>query len=836
MELKLTYDTYPSTEELGLYYTWENYGLMTGNSAIGGAVLGGVQRERIQLNDKSLWSGGPSQKRSDYIGGNIIEYGNYGETLGRVRELFCQNKVDEAVEICGRLLLGSDIGYGINLSYGNMYLDFDYGSDAELKNYKRELDLQSGIITVEYDISKTHYTRTTYTSYPDNVLITKITAEGKDGLNLSVAVLPDNCVAEDYKWNRDYKSDVWSRKWKTSVKDGLISISGAVDDNQMRFASHTKIISDGKVIDGADKVSVCDAKDILIITSIGDDYKNVYPNYRTGENDEQVSKKVLKYVNDASAKGYEALTRDHIADYRALFDRVELSLDADMPQKTTIELLDAYRTDSASAKEKRYLETLFFQMGRYLVIQSSRETPKLDPQRQTLPANLQGLWVATNNTMWHADYHLNVNQQMIYLPNYVANLVNTAEPLVDYIDSLREPGRVTAHIYAGIETNSENPENGFMAHTQNTPFGWTCPGWCFNWGWGPTGLAWLIHNIWEYYEYTEDLQYLKNRIYPIMRECAVFFDQYLMRDKDGYLVASPSFSPEHGPYTNGNTYEQSILWQLYEDTVAAASVLGVDDEKIRLWKANQAELKGPVEIGDSGQIKEWYEEGELGKYKDGTPIERYDDDHFHISHLVGLFPGNFITPDTPELLKAALCSINGRSDNAQVNWARAWRSLCYSRALDGENAYKFLKMVICDEMPERWTIGKRYNGLTSCRIFQIEGSLAYTSAVCEALMQSNAGYISILPALSEKWQKGSVYGLLARGNFELGIAWSNCKPDKVTLLSKKGNTAILSYKDIALASVTDSNGNKIDFTAIQRDKISFETKIGECYTVIFGDK
>ena len=277
-----------------------------------------------------------------------------------------------------------------------------------------------------------------------------------------------------------------------------------------------------------------------------------------------------------------------------------------------------------------------------MTIESSRETTTDENGyvRETLPSNLQGLWVGANNSPWHSDYHMNVNLQMNYWPTYSTNMAECAEPLIDYIDALREPGRMTAAIYAGV-SSAEGEENGFMAHTQNNPFGWTCPGWDFSWGWSPAAVPWILQNCWDYYEYTGDTSYLENNIYPMMKEEAKLYDQMLVRGADGKLVSSPAFSPEHGPVTNGNTYEQSLIWQLYEDTIKAAEVLGKDAELVATWKANQADLKGPIEVGDSGQIKEWYTETTVNSMGDGYG-------HRHMSHLLGLYPGDLITEDNAE--------------------------------------------------------------------------------------------------------------------------------------------------------------------------------------------
>ena len=255
-------------------------------------------------------------------------------------------------------------------------------------------------------------------------------------------------------------------------------------------------------------------------------------------------------------------------------------------EKPTDELIVAYKDGSATAGETRLLEVMIFQYGRYLTIASSREN-------SILPANLQGVWNNRNNPPWMSDYHTNVNLQMNYWPTYVTNLAECGDSLVRFMESLREPGRVTAKIYAGIESTAANPENGFMAHTQTTPYGYTTPGWSFDWGWSPAAIAWLIQNIWEYYEYTGDVAYMRNYIYPIMREYTRFYDQFLIdktsgktadelttADRDVVLASVPAYSPEHGPRTAGNTYEHSIIWQLYDDTITAAKLLNVDTDRI----------------------------------------------------------------------------------------------------------------------------------------------------------------------------------------------------------------------------------------------------------------
>ena len=354
------------------------------------------------------------------------------------------------------------------------------------------------------------------------------------------------------------------------AKGDTLTYSGELVDNKLKYEAQFKVIANGGEIfdDSGNALEVDGANEVVIIMTAATDYENVYPNYRSGKDP---SKIVAKAIKNAQKLGVEKLYERHIEDYRSIFARVHLDLEDTTPTMPTNELLAGYQNNSLSKSESRALETLYFQYGRYLLISSSREG--------SLPANLQGVWNNNNNPPWSSDYHINVNLQMNYWPAYVTNMAETTIPLVEYVDGLREPGRVTAAEYAGIVTDENNPENGWMAHTQSTPFGWTCPGWDFYWGWSAAASAWLVQNIWEHYEFTEDLKYLKSDIYPIMRESSMFYKQWLIHDeRSGRLVSSPTYSPEHGPVTIGNTYEQSLIEQLFIDTIIAADALETDTD------------------------------------------------------------------------------------------------------------------------------------------------------------------------------------------------------------------------------------------------------------------
>lgn len=766
---------------IGFENQWQQTALPLGNGSLGLTVMGEVCRDRLVLNHKSLWSGGPSKKRPDYCGGNItapdkngkMPYDYYNEIRGE----FINGNDEKASGLCEKLV-GLEDGYGSYMCWGELIFSFD--KIKRFKNYKRELDLSSAVCRVEYDaILKNGDTvndkREYFVSHPDRCAVVRFTRQG-GGLDLKLSLSSAHGAV-------DYRE-------KEMIHFGKLA------DNDLAFCLYANIDTDGSVNANADGIFVSRATYLTLVLSADTDYTDKYPGYRTGETASELFDRVKEQSNTAFAKTFDELLNAHIKDYSYLFSRVCLDIGG-TDESTADKLLYGYNKRRTSEKLRRSAEQLLYNYGRYLLISSSRED-------DILPSNLQGIWNVSNSPIWSCDYHLNINLQMNYFPVFSGNMAECALPLVRYINSLAVPGRLTAEYYTGVKSRGEE-KNGFLFHTQNTPFGWTCPGWKFNWGWSPAAVPWVLHSLYEYYEYTCDREALKDDIYPLLREAAEYFGGLLI-EHNGRLVTAPCFSPEHGPRTIGNTYEQTLLWQLFDDASKSAAELETDSGLSAKWKDIMSRLK-PYEIGEDGQIKEWYHEARLGSIG-----ERH---HRHISHLLGIYPCNLMNKiDTPELIEAAKISLNDRGDKS-TGWSMGHKINCWARAGDGDRVLKIVGDLFKNGLyPNFWDVHPP---------FQIDGNLAFAAGVNEILLQSHSGFIELLPTLPSVWENGSVTGLVARGNFTVSVRWSDNVLVSAEIVSNAGGKCKLYYSKSKF-SVNDTVNSEKGFA-------EFETEKGKKYII-----
>lgn len=783
------------------YKGWEEEALPIGNGSLGVKVFGLIGAERIQFNEKSLWSGGPLPDSCDYQGGNLQDQYVF---LAEIRQALEKRDYNTAKELAEQHLVGPKTSqYGTYLSFGDILIEFSQQGKtlSQVTDYQRQLNISKALVTTSYVYKGTRFEREAFASFPDDLLVQRFTKEGLETLDFTIELSLTRDLASDGKYEQE-KSDY--KECKLDITDSHILMKGRVKDNDLQFASCLAWQTDGDIRVWADKVQISGASYANLFLAAKTDFaQNPASNYRKKLDLEQ---QVIDFVDTAKEKGYAQLKSRHIEDYQALFQRVQLDLGADVDTSTTDDLLKNYKPQEGQA-----LEELFFQYGRYLLISSSRDCP------DALPANLQGVWNAVDNPPWNSDYHLNINLQMNYWPAYVTNLLETTFPVINYIDDLRVFGRLAAARYAGI-VSQEGEENGWLVHTQATPFGWTAPGWDYYWGWSPAVNAWMMQTVYEAYSFYRDQDYLREKIYPMLRETVRFWNDFLHEDHQAQRwVSSPSYSPEHGPISIGNTYDQSLIWQLFHDFIQAAQELELDEDLLIEIK-EKFDLLNPIQITQSGRIREWYEEEEQHFQN-----EKVEAQHRHASHLVGLYPGNLFSYKGQEYLVAARASLNDRGDGG-TGWSKANKINLWARLGDGNRAHKLLaEQLKSSTLPNLWC---------SHPPFQIDGNFGATSGMAEMLLQSHAAYLVPLAALPDAWSSGSVSGLMARGHFEVSMRWADKKLLQLTILSRSGGDLRVSYPDIE-KSVIKMNQEKIKAKCMGKDCISVATAEGDLVQFYF---